>query len=687
MSIAPPETDSLWYPHELPANGKALELLDREWLLTNGTGAFAMGTAAGINTRRYHGLLVAAVRPPVARAVILSQLLETLRLQKPGAEQALEFSTCLFRDPSGGGGGRVTSPAGHQLLKVFRKGLSVEWQYVWGKIEFVRRLYLHWGQQAATLEYLIRGLNTSGSAARLDIAPLLALRDFHALQSADAGPPSITAAEGFVLARRGDLSATVWCGGAQFQPRGEWWYRTWLPAETERGQDDSEDLFDPGCFAVQLEPAPEHRVLFTVALGDKPAAPAPTVAERASRLEPIVRALSVSPDDEDTARLLAVAADDFVVDRQIAGACCKTIIAGYPWFADWGRDTFIALPGLLLETRRYDQARQVLQAFAAAMRHGLVPNRFDDYAQEAAHYNTVDASLWFAHAAMQYVLSSGDSASWRGWLGEAVLAVIDAYIHGTDFDIRMAGDGLISAGSEKTQLTWMDAAIGGIVFTPRQGKAVEINALWYHVLAAAAELLGDQHPQRREHFAKLTARIRRSFGKVFWDEALGCLIDHVWTDEQGREQRDHSIRPNQILAVSLPHSPLPRTRQEQVIAAVRTHLLTPYGLRTLPTSDPHYHGRYTGNQYSRDEAYHQGTVWAWLIGSYGEAVLRAGKFSKAAKAEARQVLGPLLNDLRERGLGQIHEIYEGDEPHRPVGCVAQAWSVAEVLRVWRLAAD
>jgi predicted glycogen debranching enzyme len=249
----------------------------------------------------------------------------------------------------------------------------------------------------------------------------------------------------------------------------------------------------------------------------------------------------------------------------------------------------------------------------------------------------------------------------------------------------MTGDGLISAGSQKTQLTWMDAAIGGIVFTPRGGKAVEVNALWYHVLVGAAELLAEQRPERAEHFQKLAARIRRSFGKVFWDEGMGCLVDHVWTDAEGLERRDGSLRPNQIFAVSLPHSPLPRTRQEQVVAVVREKLLTPYGLRTLAAGDRNYRGRYTGNQYSRDEAYHQGTVWAWLIGPYAEAVLRAGRFDKAAKEAARAAIAALLEDLRERGLGQLHEIYEGDAPHRPVGCVAQAWSVAEVLRVWRMA--
>jgi len=393
-------------------------------------------------------------------------------------------------------------------------------------------------------------------------------------------------------------------------------------------------------------------------------------------------ALSVAPGALH--RALAIASDDFVVDRTVKGRSLSTILAGYPWFADWGRDTFIALPGLLIETGRFEEARGTLQVFAESIKDGLVPNRFDDYDDNAAHYNTVDASLWFVHAALRYVEVSGDRDSWNGWLSAACLNIMDSYIKGTGFDIRMAGDGLITAGNRSTQLTWMDAATGGVVFTPRHGKAVEINALWYAALTGLSTALKTDNKRIADHYDKLAARVKRSFAKTFWNEQLGCLADCVWTDEQGVDHRDDSIRPNQIFAVSLPDSPIPQTLQKQVLAAVKEKLLTPKGLRTLPQNHSAYHGRYTGNQFIRDEAYHQGTVWAWLIGPYVEGVLRAGRFSDAAKREAMDALKPLLDEMMNEGLGQLHEIYEAESPHRAVGAVAQAWSVSEVLRVWRM---
>ena len=356
-------------------------------------------------------------------------------------------------------------------------------------------------------------------------------------------------------------------------------------------------------------------------------------------------------------------------------------MAGYPWFADWGRDTFISLPGLLLCTGRFDEARSTLKAYAQSLHNGLVPNRFDDYDSKAAHYNAVDASLWFVHAAMEYYLTSGDQDAWDGWLCGAVMQVIDAYLRGTDHDIRMAGDGLISAGNPRTQLTWMDAARDGVVFTPRFGKPVEVNALWYHALVGMSELLADTDRSTSVHYVKLSKRVKRAFLKNFWDNKQGYLYDHIWADDQGQETTDQTVRPNQIFAVSLPHSPLPRTKQQKVVKAVTQSLLTPLGLRTLPQDDPNYHGRYTGPMFDRDSAYHRGTVWPWLIGPYAEAVLRAGRFSDKSKKDALAAVEPLCQCLMSDGLGQLHEIHDGDPPHRPVGCMAQAWSVAELLRV------
>ncbi|MEX0775528.1 MAG: amylo-alpha-1,6-glucosidase [Phycisphaeraceae bacterium] len=724
----PPQNDSPWLTHHVTLTPKAPAMTHwgREWLLTNGTGAYSMGTLPGINTRRYHGLLIAAAHPPVSRVVALNQMLEQIVLTAPGnagesgdgaqpwdhqPSQMLEFSTMQFH----GDRGDVFHPAGHEMLRQFAKGLFASWAYTWGEIRLTRELYLHWKEQAATLRYRVM-VPSNSHAASLRLSPMLALRDFHSLARHDAGLPyRVDQVDGHVRIRRGDLTLMLTCGGAWRLAESPWWYNVYYGQDAERGQEAQEDYFVPGTFELPITPGKEQEVRFSVALGDRPADPHGwEIDDRARQLRPLVQAISdfglriadlrisaaESPHSSVPSKseirnpkseiplALAIAADDFVIDRTIRHRELKTITAGYPWFADWGRDTFIALPGLLLCTGRYDDARDTLKLYADSIQDGLVPNRFDDYDDKAAHYNTVDASLWFIRAALEYVRQSGDAACWGDWLGDACTRIMDAYIKGTHNGIRMAGDGLITAGSPTTQLTWMDAATSGVVFTPRPGKAVEINALWYAALVGLADLIRTTpgaDAALAGHYDKLADRIRRSFAKVFWNDALSCLNDHVYTDEQGQEHVDQSVRPNQIFAASLPASPLPRTKQLQVLDVVRARLLTPVGLRTLPRDDWHYHGRYTGPQFQRDQAYHQGTIWPWLIGPYAEAVLRTGDFSAESRQAARAAVTPLLEDLLGRGLGQLHEIHEAEPPHRPVGTMAQAWSVAELLRVlWLL---
>lgn len=682
-----------WCTHELevPGDGLGLALVDCEWLLTNGAGSFSMGTAAGVNTRRYHGLLVAASHPPVGRVVALNQVLDRLDLTLNGTPRPLEFTTCGFE---GDAGGRVWSPAGHTMLRRFEKGLSVRWEYGWGKILVTRELFLHWKRQEATLRYTVRGLSNAGATGVLRLGPMLTLRDFHSLAYRQGQEGFAVSTSGkAVTVRRGEQAVTMACSAGKFVKQKSqddgWWYGVQYVLDAERGQGDHEDLYVPGMFEVPIDPALEESVVtLSIALGDKPAeADASQHDERAKHLNGLLKHVGGAKGakrSDPAMRSLVVAADDFVVDRKFKGQSLSTILAGYPWFADWGRDTFIALPGLLLETGRYDEARSALRLFAGAIRDGLVPNRFDDYDDAAAHYNTVDGSLWFVHSALEYVRVTGDDATWEEWLSAAVMLVLDAYIRGTDYDIRMTGDGLITAGSDATQLTWMDAACGGVVFTPRPGKAVEINALWYSALVGTAKLMTSRDSKAGAHYEKLAKRIKRSFTRVFWDQDAECLRDFVWSTDGGDDSPDLSVRPNQIFAVSLPHSPLAKTRQKQVVKAVRDALLTPYGLRTLAEDDPKYRGRYTGDMFARDGAYHQGTVWPWLIGPYAEAVMRVGNFSDAAVKQAHAAIAPLLAYLMGDGLGQLHEIHEGDPPHRAVGCIAQAWSVSEVLRVARM---
>ncbi|MCC7193341.1 MAG: glycogen debranching enzyme family protein [Phycisphaeraceae bacterium] len=722
--------------HDLKFNGADDALREREWLLTNGTGAFAMGTAAGINTRRYHGLLIASTKPPVGRVMTLNQVLEEIQI----GSETIGFTSCLFQ---GSGGELITEPHGDRWLRRFERGLGVRWTYRHERVEMTRTLSLHWKEQAATIRYRVKMLPSSAKdkptqPVNLRLAPMLTLRDFHSLSRRDdvesltaaqagmptvgqagkifasmATPPTLARTADAVTVRRPAATVTLRCPGSRFTGHAQWWYAVHYPVDRERGQDDHEDYYLPGQFEAQIDPAGETQIVLTVALGDHAAPPAPDDDKiRIDHLRPMLEKVTAAvgkagqkpaasvhggsvstPTDPKLPTLLTLAADDFVVDRFFQGERLATVVAGYPWFADWGRDTFIAFHGLFLTTGRYADARSCLKTFANAIQGGLIPNLFNDYDDTAARYNTVDASLWYIHAAVEYVNASGDTDAWSQWLCAACVSIIEAYIRGTGGDddaaplIRMAGDGLITAGAPWTQLTWMDAASGGVIFTPRAGKAVDINALWFNALTVMTAMLTKHpplDPARAQHYRKLTGRITRSFAKVFWDEERRHLIDHVWVDAEGVEHRDVSLRPNQLLTVSLPNSPIPRTRQADVMAAVKSELLTPYGLRTLPESDPHYHAIYSGPQFERDSAYHQGTIWPWLIGPYAEAVLRIGRFSDSAKAEARGVLLPLLDFMRKRSLGQLYEIHEARWPHRPVGCMAQAWSVAELLRVLAL---
>jgi glycogen debranching enzyme len=415
---------------------------------------------------------------------------------------------------------------------------------------------------------------------------------------------------------------------------------------------------------------------------------------------------------------LCLTADRFIAKRQTNSSCVvrdayrekentqydirntqyeyrTTILAGYPWFADWGRDAFISLPGLLLSTGRFDEAKSVLTTFAAAADEGMIPNRFDDR-NDTTYFNSVDASLWFINAAFQYLKASGGlstelsrshSKTFMQDLMPAIRWIIDSYHKGTRFDIRADADGLITAGNNQTQLTWMDAKYDGIAFTPRCGKAVEVNALWYNALCLLAQFTEDRG-QRTEilssDFRLLSSeieKVQRSFCELFWNESKGYLNDCILPDGSV----DESLRPNQIFAVSLPFSALSPSQQKSVVNVMQKQLLTPYGLRTLNVQDSRYKGVYTGPQKQRDEAYHQGTVWAFLLGPFVEGFLKVNGFSRKSKKKAAEFIQPLLQHLTEDGcLGSISEIFDGDAPHKPRGCIAQAWSVAELIRAYQL---
>ena len=637
-------------PFTVDTRGQLAPYDRQEWLLTNGTGAFADGTVVGMNTRRYHGLLVAATAPPGGRVVTVNRLGETVAVD---GNPPRDLSVNTFANG-------LVHPQGQQYLTRFAVGDDARWGYVVDGARVDKHVQLVWGRQAAAVRYTVYagvGPDGLGRPFKLDVRPFLSLRDFHSLRHAggttfdvDAGPARVTVGDGHT-------AVTLSADGGTFARGDDWWYGHVYPVEAERGQDDAEDLFTPGTFTVQGR----GRGTMTILVALDPSATFAGYDQELARRPPAP--LPPRPTSQMVNRLAAAAAA-FVVARAAPDATPgSTVIAGYPWFGDWGRDTMISLPGLLLTTRRFGEAKQVLSVFAQYVDGGMIPNRFDDYTGKP-EYNTVDASLWFVHAAFEYARLSDDADTLAEVLLPACRKIIDGYRAGTRYHIGMdPADGLIHQGDADTQLTWMDAKTNGVAFTPRQGKPVEVNALWYHALVLMRE--DDQ-----------AARTAEGFRDQFWLGEEAGLADVV---DAGVP--DRSVRPNQIFAVSLPNSPLTPFQQAAVVAVVQRDLLTPFGLRTLAATDPRYQGRYTGDQFHRDGAYHNGTVWPWLIGPFLDAHLKVNGRTPAAIAQARSWLKPLLAHFADDGcLGQIAEIFDGDEPRRSVGCPAQAWSVAEVLR-------
>ncbi len=642
--------------YSIDTHGELMPYLTQEWLLTNGLGGFAQGTVVGCNTRRYHGLLCVATEPPVGRMMLLNRIGEILSIgsQNP---QLYEFSINQF--------GSVFHPRGDRFLQRFELGEMATWEYQVEDITLTKQVQLQWKGNIAGIRYLLHSRRKRH--IELQLLPFVSLRDFHSLLHREGGFEVADDDQGMIIRRDGQALFLL-SQGAQAQRQPDWWYRHTYRQETDRGLEDTEDLYCPGRFLLKLPPDQKEAVITLWASPeplqspnwedlqrDRPFSGATAVAVNASEDAP--------PATQTKTRLLH-AANDFIVSRQRPdGAQAASVIAGYPWFSDWGRDTMISLPGLFLTTGRFEQARLVLTLYAEYVSEGMIPNRFDDYTNQP-HYNTVDASLWFIHAAYEYRRVSNDARTFDTQLHPACLRIIEGYRKGTRFGIRMdEADGLVTQGDEHTQLTWMDAKCNDIAFTPRQGKAVEINALWHHALVLVGQ-------------TDLANKVAASFREKYWISPFRGLADVV--NEGGQ---DRSLRPNQIFAVSLPHSPLNHEQQQAVVEVVRRELLTPFGLRTLARDDPRFKGRYHGAQMQRDAAYHNGTIWPWLIGAFLEAYLKVNDHSAEAIEQARHWLRPLITQLERASIGQIHEIYEADEPHRPVGCPAQAWSVAEVLRL------
>jgi predicted glycogen debranching enzyme len=626
--------------------------LEREWVDANGLGGWASSTVTGTNTRRYHGLLVASLRPPLDRLLLWSRNEE--RMESDG--EVVELGTNLYPG--------TVHPQGYRAQAAFRHSPWPQFDYRLGEGSIRKHVFVDYGRNTTCTVYE----NTGSRPVTLWVRPLLACRDYHGTAHENGGVDfSLETRDGIVsLAPYAGVPRLYFHHNGEVEPSAVWYRNFEFPRERERGLDYREDLFSALEVRFELPPGGCAFLAGTVHEGrlDVEAIAAREQARRGSS----------GPYTDPRANILARTSGSFVVQRAPEG---KTIVAGYHWFTDWGRDTMIALPGLTLlkGQERAEAARDILLAFAVHQSRGMIPNRFPDYGLEP-EYNTVDAALWFVHSAWRYFQQTGDRATVRSSLLPAVQAIIEGYRDGTRYGIRMDEDGLVTAGEPGTQLTWMDAKIGDYVVTPREGKAVEINALWYHALRCAAELARSFRLGSNSYTA-LAKRAQASFNTKFWNEERGCLYDVLAPDGP-----DASIRPNQILAVSLRADLLPRERAGAVLDCVTQHLLTPYGLRSLAPEDPRYRAYYDGGTWDRDTAYHQGTVWAWLVGPYVDALVRVRGLSDETRAEARKLLDPLLDHVRDAGLGSISEIFDGDAPHMPRGCVSQAWSVAEVLRVY-----
>jgi predicted glycogen debranching enzyme len=629
----------------------------REWLETNGIGGFASGTINGSNTRRYHGLLIAATKPPVGRVVLLSKLEETLICD------GRTFELGTNRYPG------VIHPQGFRYLKQFRLDPFPVFTFQVEGVEIEKRVFMVQGENTTVAEYSVVEIRDA-SDVQLELRPLIAFRDYHSLTHEN------TSINQDVKERPGLVSVSPYIGlpelylannASKVEAAGNWYRRFEYQAERERGLDFVEDLFNPCVLRFSLNSQSKATVVASTAEHSAKAAEQYRDSEISRRRANARR----SPVENDFVKALTAAADHYIVSRDDQ----KTVIAGYHWFSDWGRDTMIALPGLTLPTGQYDAARGILRAFAQHVDHGMLPNRFPD-AGETPEYNTVDATLWFFEAVRAFLAYTGDLEFIQKHLYGVLSEIIAWHVRGTRFGISQDPTGLLSSGEPGVQLTWMDAKVGDWVVTPRHGKPVEIQALWYNALCILEDIaarLGDE--PARQRYKSMAALTKSSFNREMWNEAGGYLFDVV---TEGKP--DSSIRPNQIFAVSLPHSMLTPKRAKQVVSIAQQHLLTPYGLRTLAPSDPQYHGQYTGDAVSRDGAYHQGTVWPWLIGPFITAYVKVNGGSESARRQAEQWLTPLEDHLEDAGLGHISEIFDGDAPHRPVGCIAQAWSVAEVLR-------
>ena len=653
----------------------------REWLVTNGIGGYASGTISGILTRCYHGLLIAALKPPVARTLLLTKLEEIVNYNG----QFYDLSANRWADGT-------VAPQGYLNLESFYlDGTIPVWNFAFADGLLEKRIWMHQGENTTYIRYSYK---RGSQPLTLSLKALVNYRDHHGntrvtdnsfgkieqITDRDVEIKVFPDATSLYLSAISE-NKTI---NFSWEINNVWYQNFALAIEKYRGLDNIEAHLLAATGTITLQPKEAITIVASTNIKNK----IQDYPETILREKLLITKFSFSNNNHsrtipDWIQQLVLAADQFIVARPLTNnAKGKTIIAGYPWFTDWGRDTAIALPGLTISTGRYDLAKTILSTFAQYIDKGMLPNVFPD-AGETPEYNTVDATLWYFEAIRAYYHATKDK-EFLGELFPLLTDIINWHLKGTRYNIHIDSDGLLYAGEAGVQLTWMDAKAGDWVVTPRIGKPVEVNALWYNALVCMvyfSDILAESDNKYRE----MADKTRSHFSK-FWYEEGGYCYDVI----DSPDGKDNSFRPNQIFAVSLPcrgelpfsltESPLPKPQQKMVVDKVGQKLLTSYGLRSLSTDNPNYIGIYGGDRLQRDGSYHQGTTWAWLIGHFLQAHLQVYNNPELAYS----FIEPMANHLQDGCIGNISEIFDGDVPFTPRGCFAQAWSVAEVLRGWLL---
>jgi predicted glycogen debranching enzyme len=657
--------------------------LGREWILTNGLGGYASSTVLGVNTRKYHGLLVAALNPPINRWVLLTKLDEELKI----GNETYALGTNEFKD--------VMHPEGYRYLSDFVLNPVPSYKYAAEGVKLQKTIFMPYMKNATAVIYEVS--NPLEEKISIRVSPLLNSR--HIYNTTDKN----TLSWGFTQKQYGKAvvietsdslsSLILYSGNNHSFVEESWWVeKIFFRVDASRGEKSVEDQFRPGWFNFSVDPKSKKK-FFLIAVGGKNGKESQKFLssfgnemediellyrKELKRRKALVKKFRKHHADlktEDWLKWLIQAADSFIVSR--ASTQKKSVIAGYHWFDDWGRDALISLPGLTLVTGRFQDAQQILLTFERYCHKGIIPNRFSDRAGDIPLYNTVDATLWFFNAVLQYLKYTCDYRFVQEELWKTLNQIIEYHLKGTIFGIHMENDGLIAHGP---QLTWMDATTIDQFVTPRDGKAIEIQALWYNALKTM-QLLAKHFNQadKTEKYRVMADKAKESFSEKFWNPEKGYLFDIVSNDGV-----DPTLRPNQIFAVSLDFAILERRKAEKVVETVWKNLWGKYGLKTLPEDDPKYIGEYLGDWTHRDSAYHNGTAWAWLIGPFTTAFLKIKNYEEYWRKFAfKSFLQPLFQgEINRRGLGTISEIFDGDEPHISRGCISQAWSIAEPLRAY-----